>query len=286
MGIRIGIKQSHGLTLIEHARKKIIMKKAFTIIEVLFVVAVIALLLGAISPFLGAFHNSWQKVDRRNEVLQNARVGMDKMLRDIRQAESFDTINNNRLIFTDVDGNSIEYRKHAGSLKRNSVIMIEDISDLTFTYYDANGDETNDEDEVRTVNISLTVDDAESVVGSLTVAATAFMRSLVVGIGEGYTFSKNADFSTSDTVFNTTDTFYIKVWSENVDYTDLDYATCQLKKGSTKVDFNLTNNGDGYYTGSRSLSGFATGNWTVNIDVKDNGSGRYKPSPAPTIRIQ
>ena len=278
----------HGYTRIKNTDTH-----GFTVIEILFVVALVAVLLAAIYPYLRSFHTSWQDADRRSDIIQNARIGMDKMVRELRWAGSFSAIQKTLVTFTDVDDNpAITYRLNSGNLERNTVVLAGPIptDGLTFTYYDATGVETSTASEVKSVEISMTVSDPESKISdTITLASAAFIRSTPAGLtGEGYTFSKNADFSTEDTTFSTSDTFYIRVWTDQVDYGNLDYATCQLKKGGTKVNFNLTNNGDGTYTGSQDLSGFATGTWTVNMDVKDNNTpaGRYKPTPAPSITIE
>lgn len=262
-------------------------RRGFTIIEVLFVVGLVAVLLAVIYPYLGAFHTSWQSVDRRSEVIQNARIGMDKMVRELRQAGSFSSVTKTSVTFEDVDENAISYSLTAGSLERNSAILASPVNSLIFTYYDESGKKTLQEENVKSVEISMTVSDSEGEVNPISLVSMAFIRSTPLP-GEGHIFSRNSDFSTEDTTFSTSDTFYIRVWSDQVDYANLDYAACQLKKGGTKVDFNLNNNGDGTYTGSQDLSGFAAGSWTVNIDVKDNNTpaGRYSPSPSPSITIE
>lgn len=261
----------------------------FTLTEVLFVVVLIAILLAAIYPYLRATHTSWQSADRRSEVIQNARIGMDKIVRELRQAGSFTSIQSSLVAFADVDNNSITYRLNAGNLERNSAALAGPLDSLTFTYYDASGSETATASDVKSVEISITVSDSESLVDPISLASLAFVRSTPWdATAEGHIFSKNSDFSTEDSVFSTSDTFYVKVWSEQVDYTNLDYAICQLSKGGTLVDINLNNNGDSTYTGSQGLSSFATGAWKVTFDVKDNNTpaGRYKlPSPAE-ITIQ
>ncbi|MFH1847565.1 MAG: hypothetical protein ABH869_08460, partial [Candidatus Omnitrophota bacterium] len=193
----------------------------------------------------------------------------------------------NLVTFTDVDSNIITYRLNADNLERNNFVLAGPIDDLAFTYYDGSGDETAVLGDVQAVEIVMTAADSEDQVDSLTFSSMVFMRSTLGSgaSGEGYKFSKNADFSTDDTVFSDTDTFYIKVWTDEVDHTILDYAEYEFKKGKNRITESLTNNGDGTYTDSRSLSGYNSGTWTVNIDVMDNDGGRYKPTPAPTITI-
>jgi len=264
-------------------------KKGFTVIEVLFVVVLIAVLLAVTYPYLRAFHNGWQSADRRSEIMQNARVGLDKMARELRKASSFTSIQSSLVGFADVDGSSITYRLNSGNLERNNAVLAGPLDSLSFTYYDSSGVVTADAGDVKSVKIAMTVSESESAVSPLSFTSTVFIRSTASGVtGEGYQFSKNSDFSTEDTVFNTTDTFYIRAWSDQVDYNNLDSARCELKRLAVTVTFNLTNNLDGTYTGSRSLSGFTPGTWTVTIDIKDNNipSVRYRPLPLPTITVQ
>gem|GEM_PF-1474803 len=259
----------------------------FTLVEVLFVIAIVSVLLVAITPYLRAFHVSWESADKRNEVVQNARAGMDKMLKELREADEFTAISKRSVSFNDVDDTNITYTEMNDYLTRNGEIlagMVAGVNDLGFDFYDITGKKTSQEEDVKAVEISLTISDPDDAVSPVVITSMVYIRSTPVS-GEGYILSKNSDFSTEDTVFSTSDIFYIKVWTDQVDYTDLDYATCQLKKGGTKVNFSLTNNGDETYTGSQDLSGFASGSWAVNMSIKDNDSpaGRYTPTSSITI---
>lgn len=262
-------------------------KRGFTLIEVLFVIALVAVLLAAITPFLRAFHVSWESADIRGEVVQNARTGMDKMLKELREADEFTATSGRSVSFNDVDGTSIVYNETNDYLTRNGDIlagMVAGVNDLGFDFYDITGKKTSQTEDVKAVGISLTISDPDDAVNPIVLTSMVYIRSTPLP-GEGYIFSKNSDFSTEDTVFSTSDIFYIRVWTDQVNHTNLDYATCQLKKGGTRVNFGLTNNGDETYTGSQDLTGFASGSWTVRMDVKDNDSpaGRYNPTSSISI---
>jgi len=212
---------------------------------------------------------------------------MDKMLKELREADEFTAISKRSVSFNDVDDTNITYTEMNDYLTRNGEIlagMVAGVNDLGFDFYDITGKKTSQEEDVKAVEISLTISDPDDAVSPVVITSMVYIRSTPVS-GEGYILSKNSDFSTEDTVFSTSDIFYIKVWTDQVDYTDLDYATCQLKKGGTKVNFSLTNNGDETYTGSQDLSGFASGSWAVNMSIKDNDSpaGRYTPTSSITI---
>ena len=63
-------------------------------------------------------------------------------------------------------------------------------------------------------------------------------------VGEGFKLSKNADFSTEDSVFNFGDTIYILVWSDRLDFGDMKESRWQLEG----AEENFINNFDGTYT--------------------------------------
>jgi len=153
-------------------------RRGFTIIEILFVTALISLLLTASYPYLGSFHASWQSVDRRSEMIQNARISMDKMVRELRQTGSFISVNQDNLIaFADVDNNPITYRLNASYLERNGIILAGPLADLTFTYYDLAGAQTAAAGDVKSVMIEITVFDTEAKVRSLSFLSSVYIRS-------------------------------------------------------------------------------------------------------------
>lgn len=60
--------------------------KGITLVEILIVVGVVAILALAMYPLIETTYTSWRHADRRTELLQIGRVGMDKMTREIRKA--------------------------------------------------------------------------------------------------------------------------------------------------------------------------------------------------------
>ena len=99
-------------------------------------------------------------------------------------------------------------------------------------------------------------------------------------IGEGFILSRNSDFSTDDRTFKRSETIYIKVWSDQVDYTKMRRNWWQLKKRKDKVRQNLTNNGDGTFTAKFALAGLPSAStaWTFKANLQDKARVRYRPS--------
>ena len=106
-------------------------------------------------------------------------------------------------------------------------------------------------------------------------------------IGEGFILSKNADFSTDDRNFSTSDTLYVLVWSDQIDFNSIRKATWTLKaRRQGPLRFNLTNNFDGTYTASYDLSGLPPRgpNWNFSAKIEDGNRQRYNPSTDITVQ--
>ena len=69
-------------------------------VEVLLVVLLLSLVVGGLIPLLTGGEESYQEVRRRQGMIQNARVALDKLLREVRVAESFRVISPSLIRFT------------------------------------------------------------------------------------------------------------------------------------------------------------------------------------------
>lgn len=86
--------------------------------EIILVVGVMSILLAALAPYLVTIHQSWSLADRRSEILQNGRVGMETMARSIRQAVAVVSVSssidpNGRLMIVDSSGNTVEFKRYS-----------------------------------------------------------------------------------------------------------------------------------------------------------------------------
>lgn len=73
--------------------KNILDKVGLTLIEFLVALAILALVLFPIYEFLRQGALSWQIGENKTEVVQNARIGLDKMCDEIKHAKEFYSIN-------------------------------------------------------------------------------------------------------------------------------------------------------------------------------------------------
>ena len=171
-------------------------KKGFTAIELLISLAIMSIALSSIYSMYMSFIRTCTKEGVKIRVQQGVRAGLDMMIRDIRLAGldpdgtgdfGMVAVTSQRIQFTadrDMDGElddadatdgidapdmehmAYEYDgsgklkmvlyKANGNLETDEV-MAENVTDLTFTYFDSNDDTTSDLDEIRMVDIQMTI---------------------------------------------------------------------------------------------------------------------------------
>lgn len=133
--------------------------------------------------------------------------------------------------------------------------------------------------------VSLTVVNAD---GSDTDVQTNYVTVTTNGggfTGQGFTLSKNADFSTNDSSYTRADTLYMLVWDDHLNVNSMRRDSWQLKAGNRKSNGNFTNNGDGSFTFTYDLSQLPSSstswNWSANLE--DTSRVRYKPSSSIAV---
>ncbi len=118
--------------------------KGFTLIEVLVIIVVMSVLFGIGAKMVSTTMHSWNMITTRKEMLFSSRMGMNRMVREIRLADpskitTFDPADFN---FTDIHNETIRFSLDGTSLKRNTDDLVEDLqsgSGLQLTYLDPNG---------------------------------------------------------------------------------------------------------------------------------------------------
>lgn len=166
----------------------------FTIVELLIVVAVMALLTAALSPLFRTSYQAWQIGDRRAEVIQNARLGMDKMSRELKQAKKITGVSSNTdsqgyITFLDYDGNAKEFRYDGGYLAYDSgsglFTLAGPIESLSFSCYKRDGSSCPNTSpaNISSIVTCLVTSDEEREVDSLTSTDRIYLRKYVAQKG-------------------------------------------------------------------------------------------------------
>ena len=159
-----------------------------SLIELLIVLSMVAMVILAIVPHLRGGHQVWEVVgDRHADVLQNSRIGMDKMARDLRQALSIIDAGGDYIEFVDRDSNNIRFQHNAQYLEYgppgSPAILAGPVNSLSFTYYEADGVTTTTSlGDIRSALIELTTFDSEGKVSPITLSSRVLMRKDAVNV--------------------------------------------------------------------------------------------------------
>ncbi|HKB25461.1 MAG TPA: prepilin-type N-terminal cleavage/methylation domain-containing protein [Methylomirabilota bacterium] len=175
-------------------------QRGYTLAELLTAMAVLGLLLAGLLLTLQEGQTAYQYSAGRAEVQQNARVALDRMLRELRTATTIITSTSTDVKFTYCDGTNpattpcdstmlitVEYSLSGASapylLQRNQTgaanqpdTLIGGVSALTITYYDINNVVTTTAANVRSIDIQLTTRPEDT-----TIAAPNIRTAVVEG---------------------------------------------------------------------------------------------------------
>ena len=102
---------------------------------------------------------------------------------------------------------------------------------------------------------------------------------------ESYRLADNENYYPDIRTFTQTDTLYVQVRSDKIDYNRLKKYEVELKPWREKfpLTYNLSGPQQGTYTGSRTLSDIPAGDTTVKITIEDRARNKFTASPIITI---
>ncbi len=152
--------------------------KAFTLLELLLAITMLAVLGLVVGPVLGNAVLGSSLVLSRHEALAGARNGMDRMVREIRLIPNtgvLASITATNLQFQYPAGTAITYSQSGTNLLRNSDILVDHVSALAFTYYNESGATTATAANVRSIGIQLSVLATDG--STLTLRTRVFLRN-------------------------------------------------------------------------------------------------------------
>lgn len=156
------------------------MKKhfGFTLMELIVVIVILSIIAIIATRILFTGFNAYITTKNVTDATAQARLGMERMTIDIRNVRSpldVTTISTSQFTFTDTSANSISYTRSGTSLMRNSQVLADGVSGLTFTYLDENGSVTGTAANVRYVTVKLDITQGGT---SFSVTTTIYPRNL------------------------------------------------------------------------------------------------------------
>ena len=160
--------------------------KALTLIEVVVVVVVTGIIVAGLSAYITQAVDTWDFLSTRNEVVNNARLGLVRIGRDIRRATTIedmdDDFSDDEIFLQFVKSGSLRIRYRYNQVSGDvfyeedtdgdgafeggepSEVLLDGVSSFNFQYFDSSGSATATVSEIYRVNFSLTLVDEEQTI--------------------------------------------------------------------------------------------------------------------------
>ncbi len=178
------------LTVMPYRNSKTRSSRALTLVEMLIAMAIMAIIFAAVLPQLRVIQNSWDSKVGASETLQNGRVLIDHLNRNLSKASRITVVSdssetNGYIEFIDNDANNVRYDVNSisdyaqfgliGSLSD----LAGPVSQLQFTCYDSNDFSTpiTDVNSIRFVKVQTTVTNSAMLDQDMTFSTQAYIRT-------------------------------------------------------------------------------------------------------------
>lgn len=139
-------------------------ERGVTLIELILVIVLLGIIGTTLYVAFAPGFQTYISLDLRKEALQNARLAMQRITGEVREAQSFSPCAPcspaNSLSFTDILNNAINFSWSGisqSSLTRNGDNLAGNVDDFTVTFYERDGTEPEDQTEIWRVQIDLKV---------------------------------------------------------------------------------------------------------------------------------
>ena len=116
-------------------------RKGFSLIEMMVALGILSLIIIGLVTFFSGGTRAWVTGQYQLEAQRNARLAMDRMVREIREGTSIDEISSNTTIkinyLASFGKSPVTYSLSDTTINRNGNPLIHDVKTLNFTYTDA-----------------------------------------------------------------------------------------------------------------------------------------------------
>jgi prepilin-type N-terminal cleavage/methylation domain-containing protein len=159
-------------------KKSILKQSGLTLIELILVIMLMGIVAATSSALLSQGLNGFLNMQKLIEANWQGQLAMARMTRDMadcRSANDITTFTSGTFAFTDINANSITYTSSGSNLTRNGNVLAYGISNLTFAYYDQNGNAGPAQANIHYVQISFTVTEDNT---NYNMSSGVFLRGL------------------------------------------------------------------------------------------------------------
>ena len=178
-----------------------------TMLEMVIALAIMATVFAAILPLFRNIQNSWDSKQAAAEALQNGRVLIDHLNRNLAKAVKITAVsdsaaNDGYIQFEDNDGNNFKYDIANSYVRFGFVGSLSDlagqVSQLQFTCYDADDFSTpiTDANHIRSVKVQTTLTNSATLGQDKTFTASVYLRTNANKQGEGITKKTPFEYDT------------------------------------------------------------------------------------------
>ncbi len=153
--------------------------RAFTLLELLLTIVMLMILGGVVGPILGNIVSISTFVWARGDSLAEARIAIERLVMELRLVPSISqltTIASSNLMFQYPAGTSLQYWLSGTDFKRNSDVLSSNVSALTFSYFDEQGNTTSTLANVRSIGIQISVSPSSGG-AAMTLRTRVFLRN-------------------------------------------------------------------------------------------------------------
>ena len=115
-------------------------KKGFSLIEMMVALGILSLIIIGLVTFFSGGTRAWVTGQYQLEAQRNARLSMDRMVREIREGTSIDEISSDTTIkinyLASFGKNPVTYSLSDNTISRDDIPLINNVKTLNFTYPD------------------------------------------------------------------------------------------------------------------------------------------------------
>lgn len=137
-----------------------------TLIELIMVITLVTIIAGVISSIIYYEIDSFDLITVRNSQLQESRLGLQFMARDLRQIMSRDDIyqaSEDSLRFKDVNDTMQSYKFQNNTILHNNDLLMQNVDEFEFSYFDEYGDAlgspVSDPSLIRSISFTVSTQD-------------------------------------------------------------------------------------------------------------------------------
>lgn len=157
--------------------------RGITLIELMMVITIVGILAGVSSMYIRETASLWRYITFRNDIVAQGRMALMRLSREVRQVRddsSVYTAGATQFEFDDSNDNRINYQLSGTDLLRNSDVLADSISSLSFVYFNANNAQITTPDiypsrtDIRRIEVNLTVQSGDQ---AKTIKAQVYPRN-------------------------------------------------------------------------------------------------------------